>query len=85
MKGSDLLNNLFVLSFDSEKGKVPQLEIFKDESESSHPRRDQHVHRFLWRDMDPSRKPDVYVKTVLTFADKPASAMAQVALTKNGR
>ena len=82
MKVSDLLSNLFVSSFDSEKEKVPQLEIFKDESESSHPRRDQQVQRFLWRDMDTSRKPDVYVKTVLTFAIKPASAMAQIALKK---
>ena len=28
------------------------------------------------------REPDVYVKTVLTFGDKPAPAMAQIALRK---
>lgn len=43
---------------------------------------DQHVHRFLWRDLDITREPDTYVKTVLTFGDKPAPAMAQIALKK---
>ena len=46
------------------------------------PVKDQHVHRFLWRDMEVGRDPDVYIKTVLTFGDKPAPAMAQIALTK---
>jgi hypothetical protein len=32
--------------------------------------------------MDTNRAPDVYVKTVLTFGDKPAPAMAQTALQK---
>ena len=46
------------------------------------PERDQHVHRFLWRNLKTFREPDVYVKTVLTFGDKPAPAMAQIALRK---
>ncbi|XP_068761870.1 uncharacterized protein [Montipora capricornis] len=32
--------------------------------------------------MEIDRKPDTYVKTVLTFGDKPAPAMAQIALRK---
>lgn len=44
--------------------------------------RDQQVHRYLWRNMETEHKPDVYVKTVLTFRDKPAPAMAQIALRK---
>ena len=32
--------------------------------------------------METERPPDVYVKTVLTFGDKPAPAMAQIALRK---
>lgn len=44
--------------------------------------RDQHVHCFLWRNLETEREPDVYVKTVLTFGDKPAPAMAQTALRK---
>ena len=46
------------------------------------PVKDQHVHRFLWRDMKIGRDPDVYIKTVLTFGDKPAPAMAQIAQRK---
>ncbi|XP_068723688.1 uncharacterized protein [Montipora capricornis] len=46
------------------------------------PEEDQHVHRFLWRSMEIDRKPDTYVKTILTFGDKPAPAMAQIALRK---
>ncbi len=46
------------------------------------PEEGQHVHRFVWRDMDTTRPPDTYVKTVLTFGDKPAPAMAQIALRK---
>ena len=32
--------------------------------------------------METNREPDVYVKTVLTFGDEPARAMAQIALRK---
>lgn len=46
------------------------------------PEKDQHVHRFLWRNLETEKEPDVYVKTVLTFGDKPAPAMAQIALRK---
>ena len=46
------------------------------------PEQDQQVHRYLWRDMETNRVPDVYVKTVLTFGDKPAHAMAQITLGK---
>jgi len=46
------------------------------------PVKDQHVHRFLWGDMEIGRDPDVYIETVLTFGDKPAPAMEQIALRK---
>ena len=49
------------------------------------PQQDQHVHRFLWRNFGTNRKPDEYVKTVLTFGDKPAPAMAQIALQKTAK
>ena len=51
------------------------------------PERDQQVqvHRFLWRNLETSREPDVYVKTVLTFCDKQAPAMAQTALRKTAQ
>ena len=83
MKGPDLLNNLFgvVLRF-----REKEVALVGDISKMYHriliPERDQHVHRFLWRNLETSRDPDVYVKTVLTFGDKPAPAMAQIALRK---
>lgn len=46
------------------------------------PLEDQHVHRFLGRKLQTDREPDTYVKTVLTFGDKPAPAMAQIAFRK---
>ena len=46
------------------------------------PLKDKHVHRYLWRDLEKERDLDTYVKTVLTFGDKLAPAMAQIALQK---
>jgi hypothetical protein len=82
-KGPDLLNNLFgvVLRF-----RQKEVAVSGDISKMYHrvliPERDQHVHRFVWRNLETKREPDVYVKTVLTFGDKPAPAMAQIALQK---
>lgn len=41
---------------------------------------DRHVLRFLWRNLEMNRPADIYVMNVLTFGDKPAPAMAQIAL-----
>ena len=82
MKGPDLLNNLFgvVLRF-----REKEVALVGDISKMYHrillPERDQHV-RFLWRNLETLREPNVYVKTVLTFGDKPAPVMAQTALRK---
>ena len=43
---------------------------------------DQHTHRFLWREMKEQCKPDVYVMTAVSFGDKPAAAIAALALKK---
>ena len=82
-KGPDLLNSLFgvVLRF-----REREVAVSGDISKMCHrvriPLEDQHVHRYLWRDLETERDPDTYVKTVLTFGDKPAPAMAQIALQK---
>ena len=82
-KGPDLLNNLFgvVLRF-----RENEVAVSGDISKMYHrvliPKEDQDVHRFLWRNLETQREPDVYVKKVLTFGDKPAPAMAQIALRK---
>ena len=46
------------------------------------PEEDRHLHRFLWRNLETNRPPDIYAMNVLTFGDKPAPAMAQIALQK---
>jgi hypothetical protein len=82
-KGPDLLNNLFgvILRF-----REKEVAISGDISKMYHcvliPEQDQHVHRYVWRNVETNREPDVYVKTVLTFGDKPAPVMAQIALQK---
>lgn len=83
LKGLDLLKGLFgvVLRF-----RENQVAISGDTSKMYHriliPLEDERVHRFLWREMKTDREPDTYVKTVLTFRDKPAPAMAEIALRK---
>ena len=70
-KGPDLLNNLFgvVLRF-----REKEVAVSGDISKMYHrvliPERDQHVHRFVWRNLETKREPDVYVKAVFTFGDK---------------
>lgn len=81
-----LLNGIFgvILRF-----REQEVVIMGDISKIYHriliPVRDQHVHRFLWRNLETNGEPDVYVKTVLTFGDKPATAMAQIALRKTAQ
>ena len=83
MKGPDLLNNLFGINL---RFREREVALIGDISKMYHriliPERDQDVHRFLWRNLEKDKEPDVYVKTVLTFGDKPAPAMAQIALRK---
>ena len=83
MKGPDLFNDLFgvVLRF-----RENQVAFIGDISKMYHririPEMDQHVHRFSWRNLQTHREQNVYVKRVLTFGDKPAPAMKQIALRK---
>ncbi|XP_071956883.1 uncharacterized protein [Antedon mediterranea] len=73
----DLLNNLVgvILRF-----RENRIAILGDISKMYHririPEIDQHVHRYLWRDVEFDREPDIYIKQVLTFGDKPVPAMA---------
>ena len=82
-KGPDLLNSLFgvILRF-----REHPVALSGDISKMYHrvriPVEDQHVHRFLWRDLEQGRRPDVYIMQVVTFGDKPSPAMAQMALRK---
>ena len=82
-KGPDLLNDLFgiILRF-REKEVAVTADISKMYHRVLIPEEDKHVHRFLWRNLETDRLPDIYVMNVLTFGDKPAPAMAQIALQK---
>ena len=80
LKGPVLLNNLFGVMLRFRENKVAlSADISKMYHRILNPERDQHIQRYLWRDMETEREP---VKTVLTFGDKPAPAMAQTALRK---
>ena len=86
MKGPDLLNDLFGVLLRFRENQVAFLgDISKMYHSIRIPEMDQQVHRFLWRNLETNREPDVYVKTVLTFGDKPAPAMAQTALRKTAK
>ena len=82
-KGPDLLNSLFgvILRF-RENAVAVCADIEKMYHMVAIPQIDQHVHRFLWRNLETERKPDTYVKTVLTFGDRPSPTMAIIALNK---
>ena len=43
---------------------------------------DQHMHRFLWRDLNLNKPMDTYIMTRVCFGDKPAGTIAAVALQK---
>ena len=83
MKGPDLLNDLFKIVLRFRENEVAFIgNISKMYHRIRIPEAEQHVHRFLWRNLKTDQEPDVYVKTVLTFGDKTAPAMAQIALRK---
>ena len=46
---------------------------------------DQHVPKFLWRNLEVERELDTYVKPALTFGDGLSHAMAIVALHKTAK
>lgn len=46
------------------------------------PEEDTHVHRFLWRNLDLTKKPTVYVLQRVTFGDKPSPDIASFVMLK---
>ena len=82
-KGPDLLNGLFGVILRFRENKVA---LTADISKMYHriliPLEDQHVHRFLWRNLEIDRPPDTYVMKVLTFGNPHQQWLAQVALRK---
>ena len=85
-KGPDLLNNMFGVMMRIRDNPVA---ICGDIAKMYHMigilEEDQHVHRFLWRNFEVDREPDTYVKTVLTFGDRPVPTMATTAMRKTAK
>ena len=85
-KGADLINNLLGVLLRFREEEVP---IVGDISKMYHAvglsEQDQHTHRFLWREFDTSRAPDIYVMSAVSFGDKPAGNVATAALRKSAQ
>ena len=82
-KGPDLLNNLLAVLL---RFREEEVALMGDVKKMYHSVQisplDQHTHRFLWRDMEVHRNPDVYIIERVSFGDKPSGAIATIALRK---
>ena len=82
-KGAKLVNNLIGVLLRFRENKIA---ISGDIKKMYHAVKlslmDQHTHRFLWRNLELHRKPDVYVMTSVSFGDRPAGNIAMAALRK---
>ena len=82
-KGPDMLHDLFGVILRFRENKVAlTANISKMSDRVLIPLEDMHVYRFHGRNLETDRPPDTYVMNVLTFGEKPAPAMAQIALQK---
>ena len=82
-KGPDLLNNLLAVLVRFRENRIAiSGNIRKMYYAVKIDSIDQHTHRFLWRNMEIEREPDVYVITSVSFGDKPAGNIATLALRK---
>lgn len=76
-KGPCLLNSLFDVLIGWREEKIAFAgDIAKMFNQIAVHPEDQRYHRFLWRDGDASREPDVYQWVRLSFGDKPAPDLA---------
>ena len=81
-KGPDMMNNLLGVLMRFRSNKVAMAgDISKMYHAVGISQVDQHTHRFLWRKTMDAR-PDIYIMTAVSFGDKPAAAIAGLALTK---
>ena len=83
VKGPDLMNNLLGVLLRFRENTVA---VAGDVKKMYHTVKisevDQHTHRFLWRNMERERKPDIYKLMTVSFGDKPAGTIASLALRK---
>jgi len=82
-KGPDLPNNLLGVLMSFRENRVAFIgDINKMYHTVKTSELDQHIYRFLWRDMDSTREPDSYIIQRVSFGDKPSGTIATVALRK---
>ena len=85
-KGPDIVNNMFGVFLRFREEKVA---FVGDVSKMYHAVQmlnpvDQNTHRFLWRDLNLHTTPSTYVMTRISFGDRPAGIIANLALRKTG-
>lgn len=83
-KGPDAyLNNLLGLLLRWREEEIAMLGDIRKMFNSVHINvLEQHCHRFLWRNMERGRDPDIYVMTRVNMGDRPAGAISTEALYK---
>ncbi|XP_061184389.1 uncharacterized protein LOC133192393 [Saccostrea echinata] len=83
MKGPKVLNDLIsvLLKFRENQSTLVG-DISKMYNSVRLSTKDQHTHRFLWRNYETNRQPDHYTLTSVPFGDRPSGAIAMIALRK---
>ena len=80
-KGPDCINSLYAILIRFREYPVAiTADISKMYNSIYLSDRDQHVHRYLWRDLETDREPDHYALTAVPFGDRPSGAIALTAL-----
>ena len=80
-KGPDFVNNLYgILIRFREYPVAIATDISKMYNSIRLSSRDQHVHRYLWRDLQTDQEPHHYALTAVPFGDRPSGTIAMVAL-----
>ena len=82
-KGPDLLNSLIGILIRFRENEVAFVGDVRKMYHTVYVKEiEHHTHRFLWRNMNVTRKPDTYVIQRVSFGDKPSGGIATVALRK---
>ena len=80
-KGPDILNNIFGLHLRFREGLIAFVGDISKMFNTVHLSIfDQHVHRFLWRNMQTEREPDICVLTAVPFGDRPSGCIVMLAM-----
>ena len=83
VKGPDVVNNLCRVLLRFRQNQVAATgDIGKMYHSVKLGNLEQHIHRFVWRDMDLNKKPDHYILTTVTFGDKCSAAIVTLAMRK---